>query len=77
MTILARTGAKREPMATPSIWLQNLLRKIKWVGDVTKMKSFLSSFLVMFRLGLGLKIRFIAISMVPWSGILVKILITL
>ena len=75
MKILAGTGAKGEPMATPSIWLQNVLRKIKWVGDVTKMKSFLSSFLVMFRLELGFKIRFIAISMVPWSGILVKILI--
>ena len=37
-----------------------------------KRKSFLSSFLVMFRLGLGLKMRFIAMLMVSLSGILVK-----
>ena len=30
----------------------------------------------MFRLGLWLKMRFIAISMVSWSGILVKRLVT-
>ena len=36
------------------------------------MKNFLSSFLVMFRLGLRLKMRFIAMSIVSWSGILVK-----
>ena len=59
MKILARTGAKGEPMATPSISISNLILKIKRVCDVTK-----SSFLVMLRLGLGLKIRFIAISMV-------------
>ena len=29
MKILARTGAKGDPMATPSIWLENLLLKIK------------------------------------------------
>ena len=32
---------------------------------------------MMFRLGLGLKMRFIAMSMVSWSGILVKRLVTL
>ena len=37
----------------------------------------LSFFLVMFRLGLWLKTRFIAISMVSWSWILVKILVTI
>ena len=63
-------------MTTPSIWLWNLLLKIKWVCDVAKRKSFLSSFLVMFRLGLWLKMRFIAISMVSWSGIFVKRLVT-
>ena len=63
MKILAKTGAKGEPMATPSIWLQNLLLKIKWVCYVAKRKSFLSSFLVMFRLGSWLKLRFVAISM--------------
>ena len=30
---------------------------------------------MMFRLGLGLKLRFIAMSMVSWSGILVKRLV--
>ena len=54
--MLAVTEAKGEPVATPLIWLKNLLLKIKWVCDVAK--SFLSSFLVMFRLGLWLKIRF-------------------
>ena len=44
--------------------------KIKWVCDVAKRKSFLSSFLVVFRWGLWLKMRFIAISMASWSGIL-------
>ena len=39
--------------------------------------SFLSSFLVMSRLGLWLKTRFIAMSMVFWSGILVNRLVTL
>ena len=37
-------------MATPSIWLQNLLLKIKWVYYVAQRK--------------GLKMRFIAMSMV-------------
>ena len=36
-----------------------------------------SSFVVMFRLGLWLKMRFIAMLMVSWSGILVKRLVTL
>ena len=40
MAILSLTGAKGEPMATPSIWLQNLLLQRKWVGDVAKRKSF-------------------------------------
>ena len=40
-----------------------------------KGKVFLSSFSVMFRLGLWLKIRF-AMSIVSWSGILVKRLVT-
>ena len=35
-----------------------------------------NSFLVMFSLGLWLKMRFIAMSMVSWSGILVKRLVT-
>ena len=75
--MLARTGAKGEPMASPSIWLENLRLKIKWVCDVVKMKSFLSSFLVRFRLGLWLKMIFIAMPMVSWSGRLVKRLVTL
>ena len=36
----------------------------------------LGSFLVMFRLGLWFQMRFIAISMVSWNGILVKRLVT-
>ena len=40
MKILASTGAKEEPMATPSISLQNLPLKIKWVCNVAKGKSF-------------------------------------
>ena len=76
MKILAKTGAKGEPITTPSNWLLNLLLKIKWVCDVVKRGEEIGSFLVMFRLGLGLKIRFIAISMVSWSGILVKRLVT-
>ena len=56
--MLAKTGAKGEPMATLSIWLWNLLLKIKWVADLAKGKGFLSSFLVMFRLGVWLKVRF-------------------
>ena len=52
MNLLGRGGAKGEPIPTPSIWFQNLLLKIKLVCDVAKRKSFLSSFLVMFRLGL-------------------------
>ena len=63
-------------MATLPIWLQNSLLKIKCVCDVAKRKNFLSSFLMMFRLGLVLKMRFIAISMVSWNGILVKRLVT-
>ena len=39
-------------------------------------KSFLSSFLVIFRLGLWLKTGFIAKSMLSWSGILLKRLAT-
>ena len=35
-----------------------LLLKIKWVCDIAKRKSFLSSFSVMFRFGLWLKKRF-------------------
>ena len=77
MKILVRTGTKRESMATPSIWLWSLLLKRKWVSDVGKRKSFLSSFLVVFRLELRLKMRFIAKSMVSWSGILVKRVVTL
>ena len=50
----AKIGAKAEPMTTPSIWLKNVPLKTKWV----------CFFLVMFRLGLWLKMRFIAISMV-------------
>ena len=38
-------------------------------------ESFSGSFLVIFRLGLWLKMRFIAIPMVSWSGILVKRLV--
>ena len=51
---------------------------IKNGRKVAKSKSFLISFLVMFRLRLWLKKkmrkkkRFIAISIVSWSGILVK-----
>ena len=41
-----------------------------------KEKIFLSSFLVIFRLGLWLKMRCIAMSMVSWSGILLKRLFT-
>ena len=67
MKILARTGAKGESMVTPSIWLYNLMLNIKWVCDVAKNKSFLSYFLRMFGLGLWLKIRCMAISMVFWS----------
>ena len=58
--MLVRAGAKVEPIGTPSIWLQNLLLKIKWVCDAAKMKSFLSSILGMFRLGLWFKMRFTA-----------------
>ena len=74
--MLARRRAKAEPIATPSIWLKNLLLKIKWVFDVAKRKSCLRSFQVMFKLGLWLKMRFIAMWMVSWSGILVKRLVT-
>ena len=49
---------------------------MKWVCDLAKRKSFLSSFLVMFRLGLWLKTRLIAVSMVSCSGILVKRLVS-
>ena len=76
MKILARTWAKGEPMDTPSIWLQNLLLKIKWVCDIARRKTFLSYFLVMFRLRLWLKMRFIAVSMVSLSRIVVKRLVT-
>ena len=62
-------------MGIPSIWLKNLLLKIK-ESEVARRKSFLSSFLAMFTLRLWLKIRFIAISMVSWRGILVKRLVT-
>ena len=44
-----------------------------WCSEKEKV---LSSFLVMFRLGLWLKMRFIAMSMVSWSRILVKRLVT-
>ena len=45
-----------------------MLLKIKWVCDEVKRESFLSSFLVMFRLGLWLKVRFIAISIfLKWN----------
>ena len=44
-----------------------------WCSEKEK---FLKFFLVRFRLGLWLKMRFIAISMVSWSGILVKRLVT-
>ena len=50
--------------------------KNKMICDVAKRKSFLSSFLVIFWLGLWLKMRFISISMVSWNGILVKRLAT-
>ena len=63
-------------METPSIYLQNLLLKIKSVCDVAKRKKFLSSFLVLFRLGLWLKMRLIAMSIVSSSGIFVKGLVT-
>ena len=46
-------------MVGPSIWLWNLPLKIKWSCDVAK-RSFLSSFLVIFRFGLWLTKRFIA-----------------
>ena len=75
--MLARTVAKGEPMAIPSVWLQSLLLKIKRVCDVAKRKSFFCSFLVMFRLGLWLKMKFVAMSVVSWSWILVKRLVTL
>ena len=71
--MLARTGAKGKPIATPSIWLQNLLLKMKWVCDVVKTKS--SLLVLMFRLEL-LKTRFIAMTIVSWSGILVERLVT-
>ena len=71
MKILARTEAKGEPAASPSIWL-----KSSCVCDMTKRKSLLSSCLVMFRFRLWFKMRFIAMSMVSWSGILVKRLVT-
>ena len=45
-----------------------------WCSKNEKFLKFL--FLVMFRLGLWLEMRFIAISMVSWSGILVKRLVT-
>ena len=41
------------------------------------MKSFLSSFLVMFRFGLWLKMRLIAMLIISWNGILVKRPVTL
>ena len=44
MKILARTGTKREPIATYPINLIIKLLKIKWVCDVVKRKKFLSSF---------------------------------
>ena len=77
MKILARTGGKGEPMAASSIWSQNFSLKKKWLFDVAKRKTFLSSFLVIFRLWLWLKMRFIAMSMVSWSGKLTKRLVTL
>ena len=49
---------------------------MKWFCDVAKRESFSSCFLAMFRLGLWLKIRFIAISKIFWTGILVKRLAT-
>ena len=64
MKILARRGVKGEPIAAVSVWLYNLLLTIKWACDVAKRESFSSSFLVMFRFGLWLKMRFIAVSMV-------------
>ena len=70
MKILAWTTAKSEPMATLSIRLQNLPLQKKRVCDVAKKEKFLSSFLVMLRFGLRLKMRFFAISMVYWCGIL-------
>ena len=51
--------------------------KIKSVCDVAKRKKFLSGFLVISILGLWFKMRFFAISLVSWSGILVKRLVTL
>ena len=50
--------------------------KIKVSLWCSKRKSILSSFLVVLRLGLWLKMRFIAMSMVSWSGMLVKGLVT-
>ena len=41
----------------------------------SKKETFLSYFLIMFIPGLWLAMRFIAISMVSWSGILLKILV--
>ena len=77
MKILAKTGAKGDPMATPSIWLQSLPLKIylrKYVCDEAKRKS---SFLVTFRFGLWLTNTFVAMPMVSGSGILVKRLVIL
>ena len=62
-------------MATLSIWLEILLFKIKWFCDVAKRREILSSFLVIFRLRLWMRMRFIAVSMVSWSGLLVKRLV--
>ena len=36
MKVSVKTGAKGEPMATPSIWLYKLLLKIKRVCHVAK-----------------------------------------
>ena len=45
-----------------------------WYG---KKENFLSSFLKMFKFGLWLKLGFIAMTMVSWSGILVETLIAM
>ena len=72
MKRLARTRPRGEPMATPSIWLQNVPSKRKYVPDVANSKSFFNSALVMFKPGLRSNNKLTTISIVSLSGILVN-----
>ena len=72
----ARTGARGEPMATPSTWSYILPSKRKWVWAVAYLKSLVSSSLVIFKLCSFLSKISTANCIVSFKGILVYKLTT-